>query len=283
LLAQLLALMNELIYDSDSLERSVANAEQIDRIIAQFRQQVLRGDYGRELRIFAAQFDRQVELIGEFFASEFSHTVSRQSASFMAINKRNALRALAGDAFKTNFFGRISQTLLDGVESGMQREGLITNMTGLFLGTEQTKPIMNTWVKQVAYDSFAVADRQYTEAVAQEIGVEFYRYTGGLIEDSRCFCEKRNGQFFHRQEIRAWGDGRPSEGVPGGSECDSNGLWQGAFRLTNSDNIFQWLGGYNCKHSAIPVSASVVPVQVLQRAIDAGYWQPDAIEMELLQ
>jgi hypothetical protein len=230
LLAQLLSLMNELIYDSDSLKRSVANAEQVDRIIAQFQQQVLRGEYGRELRIFASQFDKQAQLIGEFFASEFSHTVSRQSASFMAVNKRNAISALAGDDFKTNFFGRISQTLLDGVESGMQREALIINIKKGLFGTSETEPIMATWVKQVAYDSFAVADRQYTEAVAQEIGVEFYRYTGGLIEDSRCFCEKRNGQFFHRQEIRAWGDGRPSEGVPGGSEllaarCNRNGTF----------------------------------------------------------
>ncbi len=65
-------------------------------------------------------------------------------------------------------------------------------------------------------------------------------------------------------------------------DCNTGNGWAGMYKGTNADNIMTWLGGYNCKHSIIPVSLAIVPMSVIQRAIDAGYFKPTKAEQELL-
>jgi hypothetical protein len=75
---------------------------------------------------------------------------------------------------------------------------------------------------------------QYQRAGANElrkdIGLKFGIYQGGLIESSRDFCEERNGEVFHIDEIMEWENldfkGKPESGY----------------------NPIIDLGGYNCRH-----------------------------------
>jgi hypothetical protein len=135
----------------------------------------------------------------------------------------------------------------------------------LIEGNEEVDGRLMSHVKRVAYDSFAVSDRSYTNTIATDLGLEFYRWSGGKIEDTRCFCLERAGKYFHREEIKAWGRG---ENI---GKCKSNGLWEGANSNTDEATIFFYAGGYNCKHSIAPVSKKSVPADVMQRARAEGY------------
>jgi hypothetical protein len=75
---------------------------------------------------------------------------------------------------------------------------------------------------------------QYQRAGANELrkdlGLRFGIYQGGLMESSRTFCEDRNGQVYHIDEIMEWENldfkGKPETGY----------------------NPIIDLGGYNCRH-----------------------------------
>jgi len=129
---------------------------------------------------------------------------------------------------------------------------------------------MVSHVKRVAYDAFAVSDRTYTNTVSNVLGIEWYFYSGGTIDDTRDFCQERIGKYFHKKEVEGWGENKSCCGL---KYPNSNG-WQGRNTLTNKTTIFTLAGGYNCKHSISPVSLRSVPKSVVQRNIENGNYKP---------
>jgi hypothetical protein len=121
----------------------------------------------------------------------------------------------------------------------------IADAIGLGEGDGQ---LMN-WTKQVAHDRFATTDRAYMQAAADELDIQWFRYAGGEIEQTRDFCSERLGQVFHRSEIAAWADLQ----------------WAGKMHGTDTETIFKNLGGYRCNHSLTWVAESDVPDDVRAR------------------
>jgi len=70
--------------------------------------------------------------------------------------------------------------------------------------------------------------RSVTMTKAEDLGIEHYLYSGGLIETSREFCRERDGNIYTLDEINSWDNG---QGLPA--------------------NIY--LGGYNCLHQLLPI------------------------------
>lgn len=79
-------------------------------------------------------------------------------------------------------------------------------------------------------DIYSQYQRLGANEVRKDIGLRFAIYQGGLIESSRTFCEKRNGEVFHEDEVKSWVnldfEGKPESGY----------------------NPMVDLGGYNCRH-----------------------------------
>jgi hypothetical protein len=79
-------------------------------------------------------------------------------------------------------------------------------------------------------DIYSQYQRLGANEVRKDIGLRFAIYQGGLIESSRPFCEKRNGEVFHEDEVKSWVnlefEGKPETGY----------------------NPITDLGGYNCRH-----------------------------------
>lgn len=114
-------------------------------------------------------------------------------------------------------------------------------------------------VKRIARDGMFQYSRSYVQSVSTDLGFEFYRYIGGIVEDSREFCLSRVGKTWHVSEIQEW----PSL------------TWDGKIPGTNTTNIFTNLGGYNCRHSVLPVAFSVVPEEDRQRMRSKGIVLPN--------
>lgn len=178
---------------------------------------------------------------------------------------------LVGGAIDKEFYTPIIEVLNSGVSTGAGFSETVKSLRlfvegGEVAGGTVVEGKLLRYVKQMASDSFALSDRTYNNNVSAELGLEFYLYSGGLIEDSRDFCKARNGRYFHEKEIEQWvAGGGTSEGNP-----EPNVEWQGQYRGTNSASIFSVCGGYNCKHTLMPVSTAAVPVDVLRRNLDAG-------------
>jgi len=92
---------------------------------------------------------------------------------------------------------------------------------------------MARYAKQQVHDSLMQFDASLNTAIGKQAGATQWKYVGGLIETTRPFCRKHEGQIFTEEEImETWGDS-----------------WAGKA----SGNPFIVRGGYNCRHKFIPV------------------------------
>jgi hypothetical protein len=92
---------------------------------------------------------------------------------------------------------------------------------------------MARYAKQQVHDSLMQFDRSLNTAIGKEAGATKWKYVGRIIETTRPFCRKHEGQIFTEEEImKTWGDS-----------------WAGKA----SGNPFIVCGGYNCGHGFRPV------------------------------
>jgi hypothetical protein len=105
------------------------------------------------------------------------------------------------------------------------------------LGTPDLQPRLTRYAKTWALTSFANAERQYVFTIAEDVGVQKWLYMGGLVKDSRPFCEERAGNEYTTEEVKAW------------AALD----WAGKIAGTNESTIFTACGGWNCRHVLMPV------------------------------
>ncbi len=122
------------------------------------------------------------------------------------------------------------------IKGNLTREALIASMSsisGEAFGRVST--IIDT--------GLSVVGRERINDVAEDLGLEWYRYIGGVIGTSRNFCIERDGGYYRREEVEDWADEE----------------WDGKIEGTDSETIFSYCGGFNCRHELIPVAESSVP------------------------
>src|SRR5690606_31346206 len=139
--------------------------------------------------------------------------------------------------------------------TGASYNDLLRQVREYILGSDTLDPTLTRHAKQITTDTLFNYNRALQEAVSQNTGLDFYYYSGSIMDDSRQFCVDRAGKYYHKREIEGW----------------ASLNWAGRRRGTNSSNIFIYAGGYGCLHKPIAVSRAVVPEDVLARARAKGY------------
>ena len=277
LFTELMALVNDLTVKNGFIELSTANLATVDKIIADLRIAIHDSDYFKAVREFGKEFDVQGDINEKYFKESFQDFTSSAVGDAVVENaKKTAVDALLGAPLDTNFLKPAQDLLTDLVTSGAGWKDSVQAIRDFAEGNEDVDGKLLQYSKQIAHDSFAYSDRSYTNAASDEIDAEWYYYSGGELPTTRCFCEERNGQYFHYKEIEAWGRGEDL------GDCRSGDLWAGADRNTNEQTIFILLGGHNCMHSLMPVSIFDVPKDVIERNISKGNYEPTQFESDEL-
>lgn len=164
-------------------------------------------------------------------------------------SQRNTVELLANDAVRKQFVIPLKDILNNSVSGSSTFADAVKTLREYIEGTDKLDGSLLRYVKTIARDAYAVADRRYSMIVSDDLGVEWFFYDGGLVRDSREFCIARAGKYFHITEIQSWA-----------------GLdWQGKAKGTDGGTIFSLLGGYGCLHVLIPVAEYNVPPKDLAR------------------
>lgn len=104
------------------------------------------------------------------------------------------------------------------------------------------KSLIKRQVEQYVSEPFEKADRMASKKYAEQAGLKYMIYQGGLVRDSRDFCIARDGMAFTTEEVGKFGT---PEDKFGGYTNKGSGEFQG--KPPNYDP-FRDLGGYNCRH-----------------------------------
>jgi len=113
------------------------------------------------------------------------------------------------------------QVLKNAIGSADTFPNLVKSIRENMLGTPEFEGRMVRYAKQNAKDVFSVAESEFMNKVSTDLGFEFYEYAGVLTTDSREFCQARQNQIYHAQEIEQW----------------ANLDWQGKNRATTAQTI----------------------------------------------
>lgn len=162
---------------------------------------------------------------------------------------------LLQDGLKVQVKNPIVDILNRNVNSGGQFKGFLDELRTFITGNDQVEGRVLSYSRGYLKDALMQYSRTYQQAMTADLKLEFYLYSGGLIDTSRPFCQERAGKYFHHKEIESW----------------ASQEWAGKYRGTTESSIFIYVGGYSCTHELIPVSILIVPEDVINRAKEAGY------------
>lgn len=168
---------------------------------------------------------------------------------------------LLQDGLQANIKLPLNQILNQNINSGGSFSGMLDQLKRFTVG-EQNEGRLMRYARTYLSDTLFNYSRAYQQAVTADLGLEFYLYMGGLTkagkhsEGSREFCIERAGNYYHKKEIEAW----------------ATLSWKGKNPDTTQSSIFVYAGGYNCRHTIIPVHVSIVPKNVVERAISEGFY-----------
>jgi hypothetical protein len=239
-----ISLLDELEYSKGSIVINEANLLRIEQITEQVREVLTEGEFETVVGELLEEFDTQAAVTYKYYEAAFDgFEVPTIANEILAQKKREAVIDLLNstDQYLTN---PMRQALSNAVSSGGTRAELIDVFNLLINGDADTVGRLDRATRQIVSDTFALSDRAVTNTVADQLGLSWYLYAGGLLDTTRPFCKARNGKYFRKSEVESWA---------------SLGDWQGRMAGTTEETIFLTAGGYNCQHSILPVSEAVVP------------------------
>jgi hypothetical protein len=149
----------------------------------------------------------------------------------------------------------LNQILRQNVNSGGSFSGMLEQLRKYVVGGENEAKLLR-YSRGILTDTLFNYARAYQESVTRDLKLDWYFYSGAKTakgkgsKGSREFCIDRMNQYFHRSEIESWADLE----------------WSGKNPATTKSSIFIYAGGFNCKHSLIPVHVVSVPKESRERA-----------------
>jgi hypothetical protein len=257
---ELIVLVENLETEAGKILLSENNLVQVEIIVNKLKGSVYGSEYLEAVGSFAGEFNTQAQLNNEYFTKILNEDFTTKAIydNILKASQRDAVALLTDAGVNQAFFIPMKNILNTSVTTGQSMGEAIKALRAFVEGNTEIDGTLLRHVKQVARDGFSFSDRQYTNIVANDIGLEFYRYVGGTVDDTRDFCSQRTGKYFHKKEIEKW----------------EKLSWQGKAKGTTESTIFVFAGGYNCLHSILPVSTYSVPKEVIQRNEDNGNYKP---------
>lgn len=217
---------------------------------------------------FINQYDHQADITSDYFRKEFGNVIiSELTKEIVEQKKLLTAEVFINSVIDADFKFAIKNHVTNAVLGQSTFSETLDTLQTMITGDDRLDGKLVQYSKQVAYDSFVISDRTFTHAISESLGAEWFKYSGGTREGTRPFCKSRFNQYFHKKEIESW------------ASLD----WQGKIEGTDKVTVFDFAGGYNCKHSILPVSVFSVPPEVIERNLKNGNYKPDKAEKELLK
>jgi hypothetical protein len=155
----------------------------------------------------------------------------------------------------------LKQTVIQNVTGQQSMVDFKKVLKDKIVGNDQVSGGFEKYYRTYAYDVYQEYDRAYGKQMADEFGMDYALYQGGLINDSRDFCRDHENHVYTREEVGNFGkwtyakaehittfnDPGKQEGVPSYIE-----------KFPNYDPATN-CGGFNCRHqlSWITKSAAI--------------------------
>lgn len=266
--AQMRRLLSRITVDSAGIiEPTSANLARVDELLTAMQRWLTQSEYLEFVGQLSNEMVGQQTATVTYFTEAFGEApVSTFASAVYNTGRAQLIADIIPEGLSYPLWKPLRDTMTNGIATGAGYADLLEEVTAIIQGGEGQEGAILRYSRVIVADTIAATDASFTDIIATDLGLEWYKYTGGKMDTTRCFCLKRNGKFYHRKEVEAWGNGHDvgSCGFP----------WAGMRKGTDGKTIFAYRGGYNCQHSLLPVSEFSVPKEDALRAVAKGYYKP---------
>lgn len=231
-------LLTELDQVDGNISPTAANLQRIQLITNALSDALFDGGYLDAVKKYVKEFESHGEIIKDVFKKNFQVKENPLYQEVIKNAQRNTLKLFDEAAIENVLATPVRDILTQSITTGMKFSDMTKNIKDFIEGSSEVDGRLVKYAKTYAHDSFTIFDRSFTQAVNKDVDVQFWEYAGNEIRDTREFCRDRVGKVYSNEEIKSW----------------AAEDWQGKNPNTTEDTIFNYLGGYNCRHTLLPVS-----------------------------
>ena len=235
----------------------------------------LRASYQEMINLLGKGFGEIQKLNGEYFsiaANKSKEIIKKASkASVETLNMRlgiggngNLLQSgwLPNLIADTTVLEGVRQILFKNVLSQAKFTDTIKTLKEYVEGTPEKGGAYDRYMKNTLYDIYQQYDAAYSLSMANQLGLRYFIYEGGLVEDSRDFCREHNGHVYTTENAEGWATWVPADSI----HIDT-------FKQKDEYSIPSYLGypgynplidrgGYNCRHQLSYISDGIAKLMM---------------------
>lgn len=203
--------------------------------------------YYKESISFISTYTENQGLINTYFKA--FDAFNPKNAIYEAVLETNVdhtVNLLLDQGIAIEFKDPLINSLRQGIFEGISKTDLLKSLRAELLGTADRSPNLDRYVKQVSTDAVNQFNGNYIGTISNDLGLSHYFYKGTKMEETRPFCVHLTGKYMKEAQLRGYV-----------TEQSSGKGWSGMIPGTNFGNIMTRRGGYNCRHTIIPVSKAV--------------------------
>lgn len=245
-----------------NIKPTVANLKIIVSIKNKISRLILTDDYIADVKEFIKAFNEITQLQHAYWRAavkEFRPRPLLKEIRKQAIT--NTVKRLT-DSIGVTIGDKLGEMLTRNVTTGGSIKQLDESLRKALASTDEAEGLLTKNTKQITVDSINQFNAQYTQAISDDLGFEWYAFQGTEIMTSRPFCQHmvEERRYFHITEIpdllaakdMYYIDNKTEEKKKVTLNPDTK-LPYGFYPETNISNFMILRGGYNCGHIIRPV------------------------------
>lgn len=267
---EIISLTKDLKLDSrGNIRNTIDNYRILSNLRTRLEKVIFTDEYKKYSKDLLKSFEKIDDVTKEYFSS-FATSPSSTTTEILKILRQESIARtamyLGESGVNVNVIGKVQEILQTNITSGGSYSDFQQSMSDFITGDKENLGAFEKYTKTFVVDGIHTYNRTYTNLIAEDLGLEWYTYTGSLLETSREWCKHMvKKKYVHKSELNTIlydnidGVDICSDEIPCNSKTK---LPNGMKKDTTIYNLPNYAGGWNCGHKFIPVDEEFVPVSI---------------------
>jgi len=265
---ELVRLTGELEEINGRIKPSVKNVKTIGKIKAILTKLIFDKKYDKELQDVVDTLDEITKLQNKYFTQvNKKFKVPNVVKEVQQLSIDGVISQLGKSGLDANILSPLRDILVKNVNSGGTKKEFLEQAKAFITKTEGGEGRLSRYTKQIVTDSLNQYSANYNAIISDDLGYEWFIYSGSNKDTTREFCraitECKDLRYIHRSQFNDLLEGKICNTTIKLNK--KTGLPDGMIEGTNTLNFHTNRGGYNCNHQLTGVPTAIVPKEYLDK------------------
>ena len=242
---------------------TVRNLRKINKLKREMERAILNDKYLAKVGDFGESFDKVQKLQTEYFATlESGFGLPKFVKELQKTSIEAMTEGLTMAGIRTNISEKAAEIVRRNISESANFGDLLSEMREFLTKTEETAGALTRHAHVLTTDALNGFAREYNQIVSDDLGIQWFIYTGALVDESRDFCKALvKKKFIHISEFDEITNPKGKVALIDGKRVSKAGLKP----KTNPVTFRSFAGGFNCAHLVSPIDTDFVPENIRKR------------------